>query len=79
MHALLDVHEEQDDVAFGDGQLNLRADGPAQGVVGTGGHASRIDQPETLPVPFHRAEVAIPRDAWEVIHDRLPAADNPVE
>src|SRR5260370_40952828 len=59
--------------------LPLRADGAVQRVGGFGHEAAGIDDPKAPAVPVARGEVAVARHAGSAVHDRLAAADHPVE
>src|SRR5882762_2787843 len=79
MHPLLDVDEEQHDIARGHRRLDLDPDRTVELVVGARHHPARVHQPKPPSVPLGRAEMPIARDARASVHDRIPAPDESIE
>lgn len=72
------VHDQDDDVAGGDGLFGLRGDGggPADGV---GFPAAGVHDGELAAVPLRVIGDPVAGDAGDILDDGLPAPDQPVD
>ena len=71
MNPFPSVNHKQDEVRFGEGELDLAADRLVHDVAGIGDQSSGIDHPEVPAGPFGFPEVPVPRGTGVLGDDRV--------
>ena len=77
--ARLDIHDEQQHVAIGDGLLHLRPNRAAHRVRRSRDQPAGVDQPEPPAVPLCGREMTVAGDAGLRVDDRLAPPDDAIE